>query len=132
MTRATEAEKARLNQTFADLCRIVSPFGHERACADRVADELRRMGLEVVEDDAAEAAGAECGNLLARVPGTGPRSILLCVHLDTVAVNGAVEPVVEDGGWINAHEAILGADNKAAVAVMLELARRRARSPRRR
>ena len=125
MTRATEAEKARLNETFADLCRIISPFGHERACADRVAADLRQMGLEVVEDDAAEAAGAECGNLLARVPGTGPRSILLCAHLDTVAVNGAVEPVVEDGGWINAHEAILGADNKAAVAVMLELARRR-------
>lgn len=130
VTRATEAEKAQLNETFADLCRIVSPFGHEKACADRVAAELRGMGLEVVEDDAAQAAGAECGNLLARVPGTGPRSILLCAHLDTVAVNAAaIDPVVEDGGWVNAHEAILGADNKAAVAVMLEVARRRVREP---
>lgn len=124
MRTAGQDERGRLNETFADLCRIISPFGHERACADRVASELRGMGLEVVEDDAAAAAGAESGNLLARIPGRGSRSILLCAHLDTVAVNGAIEPVVEDGGWVNAHDAILGADNKAAVAVMLELARR--------
>ena len=129
MTPASEAERASLNQTFADLCRIVSPFGAERACADRVAGELRGMGLEVHEDDAAQAAGAECGNLLASVPGRGGRSVLLCAHLDTVAVTGPIEPIVEDGGWINAHDAILGADNKAAVAVMLEVARRCVREP---
>ena len=129
VTPASEAEKASLNRMFAELCRIVSPFGSERACAQRVAGELRALGLDVDEDDAAGPAGAECGNLLARVPGRGARSILLCAHLDTVAVTGAIEPVVEDGGWINAHDAILGADNKAAVAVMLEVARRCAREP---
>ena len=129
MTPASEAEKARLNETFADLCRIVSPFGAERECAERVADELRGMDLEVHEDDAAEAAGAECGNLLVRVPGRTERSILLCAHLDTVAVTGDIAPVVEDDGWVNAHAAILGADNKAAVAVLLEVARRCAREP---
>ena len=83
------------------------------------------MGLEVTEDDAAAAAGAECGNLLARLPGRGERSILLCGHLDTVDDGGVpIEPVVVDGGWENANAGILGADNKAAVAVMLELARR--------
>ena len=50
--------------------------------------------------------------------------MLLCAHLDTVAVAGEIEPVVVDGGWENAHDAILGADNKAAVAVFLEVARR--------
>lgn len=124
MRAAGQDERARLNETFAGLCRILSPFGHERACADRVTAELRGMGLEVIEDGAAEAAGAQSGNLLARIPGRASRSILLCAHLDTVAVNGEIEPVVEDGGWVNAHDAILGADNKAAVAVMLETARR--------
>jgi tripeptide aminopeptidase len=129
VTPASEAEKAQLHDTFAELCRIVSPFGAERACAERVADALRALGLEVHEDDAAQAAGAECGNLLARVPGRGDRSILLCAHLDTVAVTGPIEPVIEDGGWTNAHDAILGADNKAAVAVILQVARRLAREP---
>jgi tripeptide aminopeptidase len=121
---ADPEERARLNETFRELCRIRSPSGHEAACAGRVRAELRGMGLEVAEDDAAQAAGAECGNLLARLPGPGTRSILLCAHLDTVAVNGEIHPVVDDGGWVNAHDAILGADNKAAVAVLLEVARR--------
>ena len=125
MRPASDAERARLNDTFAALCRIPSSFGSERACADHVAAELRTLGLEVTEDGAAAAAGAECGNLLARLPGRGERSIVLCGHLDTVDDGGVpIEPVVVDGGWENANPGILGADNKAAVAVMLELARR--------
>jgi len=122
---ASDAERARLNETFTALCRIASPFGHERACADHVAAELRAMGLEVSEDDAAEASGAECGNLLARLPGRSERTVLLCAHLDTVDDGGIpIAPVVVDDGWENEHAGILGADNKAAVAVLLELARR--------
>ena len=124
MRPASEVERRRLNETFARLCAIPSPFGSERACADAVVGELRGMGIEVTEDDAAEEAGAECGNLLARIPGRSERSILLCTHLDTVPVAGPIEPVVVDDGWCNAHDAILGADNKAAVAVVLEVARR--------
>ncbi len=119
MRQASEAERRRLNETFAALCAIPSPSGQEGACAQRVTDELRSMGLEV-EDDAA-------GNLLARIPARPPgaaRTVLLCAHLDTVGVNGPIEPVLVDEGWENRHEAILGADNKAAVAVILELARR--------
>ena len=117
MRPASDAERARLNDTFAALCRISSPFGHEQACSERVQEELRGMRLEP-EADAA-------GNLLARLPGRSERAILLCAHLDTVDDGGVpIEPVVVDGGWENANEGILGADNKAAVAVILELARR--------
>jgi tripeptide aminopeptidase len=59
-------------------------------------------------------------------PARAGRTVLLCAHLDTVDVTGPLEPVVVEEGWENAHEAILGADNKAAVAVMLEVARRAA------
>ncbi len=73
----------------------------------------------------AEAEADAAGNLLARLPGRGERSILLCAHLDTVDDGGVpIEPVIVDGGWENANDGILGADNKAAVAVILELARR--------
>jgi tripeptide aminopeptidase len=109
------AERARLGELFAELCAIESPYGRERACADRVTAELRGLGLEVEEDAA--------GNLLARI-GSGGDGILLCAHLDTVPLTGPVEPVCEDGVWSNRHDAILGADNKAAVAVILVAARR--------
>jgi tripeptide aminopeptidase len=124
MRPASDVERRRLNETFARLCAIPSPFGSERACAAHVAGELRAMGIEVLEDGVAEEVGAECGNLLARIGGRGERTILLCAHLDTVPEDGAIEPVLVDDGWESAGDTILGADNKAAVAVLLEVARR--------
>jgi tripeptide aminopeptidase len=87
------------------------------------------MGLEVTEDDAGPKVGSDSGNLLARIPGRGPDSILLCAHLDTVPPRAPIEPVLVDGGWENANDGILGADNKAAVAVMLALALRLTGAP---
>jgi tripeptide aminopeptidase len=127
-------ERRYLNGTFAELCRIESPSGHERECAERVIAELRAVGVDIHEDDAGAYAGSDCGNLLARIPArggpvaedqstVGPRSVLLCAHLDTVPLQASVDPVLLDGGWENANEGILGADNKAAVAVLLALAR---------
>jgi tripeptide aminopeptidase len=113
---ASEAEKARLAELFAALCRIPSPSGQERECADRVLAELHEMGV-TAEADAA-------GNLLARIPGRSERSVLMCAHMDTVEPVAPIEPVLVDGGWENANDGILGADNKAALAVMLEVARR--------
>jgi tripeptide aminopeptidase len=121
--RATDAQRERLHATFASLCGIESPSGSERACADWVTRELREMGLQVDEDGSGPIVGSDAGNLLARIEGRGADSILLCAHLDTVPPTAPIEPVVVDGGWQNANEGILGADNKAAVAVMLEVAR---------
>jgi tripeptide aminopeptidase len=122
--RATDGERERLHETFVSLCRVQSPSGHERPCVDHVARELARIGLEVDEDDAGPSAGADAGNLFARIEGRGGDSILLCAHLDTVPPTAPIEPVLIDGGFTNSGDGIIGADNKAAVAVMLELARR--------
>jgi len=55
--------------------------------------------------------------------------VLLCAHLDTVPLAGPVRPELRDGYWVNAGDGILGADNKAAVAVILALARRMSAEP---
>jgi tripeptide aminopeptidase len=122
--RTTEAERERLHETFAALCRIPSPSRSERSCADWVAAELEAMGLEVQEDGSAAAVGSDAGNLFTRIPGRRDVSILLCAHLDTVPLLAPIEPVLVEGYWENANEGILGADNKSAVAVILELGRR--------
>jgi tripeptide aminopeptidase len=113
---ASDAEKARLNETFAALCRIPSPFGSEDAVRDVLIRELEGMRLQTEVD--------EHGNLLARMRGRSETSLLLCAHMDTVSVTDEIDPVIVDGGWENARDTILGADNKAAVAVILETARR--------
>ncbi|MFL5859375.1 MAG: M20/M25/M40 family metallo-hydrolase [Solirubrobacteraceae bacterium] len=123
MRRPGDAERERLHRTFSELCRIPSPSGHERACADWVTGALRGLGLEVEEDGSGSAVGSDAGNLLVRIPGRRPESILLCAHMDTVPLAAPVEPVLIDGRWENANEGILGADNKSAIAVLIELAR---------
>jgi tripeptide aminopeptidase len=117
---------SRLYETFARLCEIRSPTGEEREVADTIAAELRALGLEVSEDDAAGPAEAGAGNLLARLPGSGAEWVMFCAHVDTVPHRGRVEVVNDEGVFRSRGETILGADNKAAVAVFMELAARHA------
>jgi tripeptide aminopeptidase len=111
---------------FTELAAIPSPSGEERAVADVVSAYLRDCALEVDEDDAGAKIGATAGNLYTRLEATAPGTpIFLCAHLDTVPPPARIEPVIDDEGVVrNAASTILGADDKAAVAVMLEATRR--------
>ena len=122
---ASSAERERLLDDFVRLCEIESPSQRERKIADAVRAELEQLGLTVEEDGTGADTGSNSGNLLARIEGPpDARTILLCAHLDTVPLNGPVEVHSENGVLTNKHEAILGADNKAAVATILAAARR--------
>lgn len=114
---------------FVRLCEISSPTGEEAEVTAVVRAELESFGLEVFEDDAAGPAGAGSGNLLTRIPGEKPGYVMFCAHLDTVPHDGPIEVVLDDEGVYRSRgPTILGADNKAAVAVLMELARRHAGS----
>ncbi|HKJ35866.1 MAG TPA: M20/M25/M40 family metallo-hydrolase [Solirubrobacterales bacterium] len=112
----------RIHERFKRLCEIPSITGDERAVTDAVRDELAGIGLEVSEDDSAERARAGAGNLTCRVPGAADGWVMFAAHLDTVPHEGPIEVVEEDGVFRSAGETILGADNKAAVTVLMEMA----------
>jgi tripeptide aminopeptidase len=107
---------------FARLCEIPSPTGEEREVADAVLDELRGLGADVAEDASATPAEAGAGNLIARIPGSGEGWLSFFAHLDTVPHEGPIEVVRENGAFRSRGDTILGADNKAAVTVLMELA----------
>lgn len=110
---------------FLELAELPSPSGSEEAVAEHIRRYLAPLGIPVEEDEA--------GNLLARLArtdGNGGAPIFLCAHMDTVPPLGPIEPVVEEGIVRNAGGTILGADNKASVAVMLEAARELVSEPR--
>jgi tripeptide aminopeptidase len=110
---------------FTELAAIPTPPGEERPVADRVLRYLRDLGLDPSEDDAGAQIGSSMGNVYVRIDPTAEGApIFLCAHLDTVPPEGPIEPTLTDGVIRNAAGTILGADNKAAVAVMLEGARR--------
>lgn len=110
---------------FLELAALPTPPGEERAAADVVLRYLHDLGLEPDEDATAPEVGSNAGNVYARLePTTAGTPVFLCAHLDTVPPQGELRPVVEDGIVRNAGGTILGADNKAAVAAMLEGVRR--------
>jgi tripeptide aminopeptidase len=118
-----------MHDRFVRLCEIPSPTGEERAVADAVAAELRDLGVDFSEDDAAGPARAGAGNLIARIPGRGDSWLAFTAHLDTVPHEGPIEVLAENGVYRSKGDTILGADNKAAVAVLIELAARHASDP---
>jgi tripeptide aminopeptidase len=108
---------------FLELAALPSPPGEERAVADRVTDYLGALGVDFDEDDAGAEVGSTMGNVYCRLApngGTGA-PLFFCAHLDTVPPEAAIEPVVGEDGFVsNGAGTILGADDKSAVAAMLE------------
>jgi tripeptide aminopeptidase len=110
---------------FTELAAIASPPGEERPVADRVLAYLRELGLDPSEDDAGSRIDSTSGNLYCTLRATTEGlPLFFCAHLDTVPPLAPIDPVLDDGRIRNGAGTILGADNKSAVAVMLEAVRR--------
>jgi tripeptide aminopeptidase len=106
---------------FTELAAVPSPPGEERAVADLVLRYLHDCGLSVDEDGCGPSIGSTMGNLYVCLePTADGEPLFFCAHLDTVPPTAAIEPVLEDGVVRNAAGTILGADDKAAVAAILE------------
>ena len=119
-----------LRDLFVRLAGIRSPSLGERAMADAVKDFVRGLGFEAAEDASSVLTGGDCGNLVVRVPGRGEGTrVALCAHLDTVPLERAPTVIVENGLVRTDGETILGADDKAAVTVLLLLLRDLAHEP---
>lgn len=117
--------KKRLKETFFDMVRIASPSGRERGIADYTAQALTALGAEVAEDNAGRQIGGNAGNVIARIRGSenGAPVILLSAHMDTVTPCEGVEPIEEDGIIRTNGQTILGGDDKAGIAAILEALR---------
>lgn len=114
----------RLLDTFLDYVRIDSESTHEGAIAARVAEDLQAIGCQVDLDDTQAQTGSDTGNLYCTLPGTAPgQPILLSAHLDTVIPGTGVEPVLENGVIRSKGDTVLGSDDKAGVAAIVEALR---------
>lgn len=115
---------ARLRETFRALVRVNGPSRHEGEIARLVTSLLEEQGVTVVMDNSATVLGGEVGNLIAHVPGTfAAEPLLFSVHLDTVEPTAGICLVESDGEIATDGTTILGADDRAGVAVLIELVR---------
>lgn len=107
-------KKEKLIKTFFDLVQIDSESGQEKKIGEHLMVVLRGLGGRLRRDQA--------GNLHAYFAGKGD-AIMLNAHMDTVRPGNGVKPVVNGDRISSDGTTILGADNKVAIAAILEAIR---------
>ena len=116
MMRQMIIDNARLLDTFLTILRIDSYHPNEDPVVDALRPKLLRAGVRLRVD--------EHRNVLGYWPGSGAQAdaepILLCAHTDTVLPTPGMEPVLRDGAVHTDGSSVLGADDKAAVAAIVE------------
>ncbi|MBW2703275.1 MAG: M20/M25/M40 family metallo-hydrolase [Deltaproteobacteria bacterium] len=114
----SEIKSDRMVKQFMEMVKIDSESGDEARMMEYLLGELRAMGGEADLDD--------YGNLIAKFPAKGCEGaspVLLSCHADTVKPGVGIEPVIENGVIHSAGDTILGADDKAGLAEVLEALR---------
>jgi tripeptide aminopeptidase len=117
--------KERLIDTFIELGAINSPSGKEAVIAGVLEAELKTLGFDVVRDNAGTHIDGETGNVVGSKQGTVPDAmpIMLSAHMDTVTPTEGWEYRIHGDLIKSRGDMILGADDKAGIAVILEALR---------
>jgi len=112
----------RLVECFMKLVRIDSVSREERNLADFLIEKLEDLGLEVIVDQAGEKTKANTGNIIARLNGNSKEatSIMFAAHMDTVVPGKNINPLQKGEKIVSTGKTILGADDKAGIAALLE------------
>lgn len=114
-------DEKRLLDRFLKYVQIDSPTKYEKEFADYLMKEMEKMGLEVHMDDAGEKVGSNSGNVIGRLKGnTDGETILFSAHMDTVSPGKGIKPVIKDGVIYSDGTTVLGGDDKAGIAAILE------------
>lgn len=120
-------DKERITDLFTDLVEIDSLSRGERQIADILTAKLKELGFEVTEDDAGAKIGSDTGNLYAFLKGTDPekKPLLLSAHMDTVVPGTGKRALIdwEEGKIASGGDTILGSDDAAGIAQILEAVR---------
>ena len=122
LTHHLEINRQRLADSFKSMVAIDSVSKKERTFAAYLEKILASIGAEICFDDAGCKTGSDTGNLVAKFPGTLDRPpLLFSAHMDTVQPGEGIVPVLRNGTFTGSGNTILGADDKSAIAVLLEV-----------
>ena len=114
-------DRKRLAETFKFLVQIDSISKEEGVIANEIKKILESLGAETFVDNAGDKIGGNSGNLIAKFKGnTLAPPLLLNAHMDTVEPGRGITAVFENGKFTSDGTTILGADDKSAIAILLE------------
>lgn len=118
------ANPQRLAQTFKTLAAIDSISRHEGRITQEIMNLTASMASKTLIDRAGDSIGSDTGNLILKIKGnrnTAP--LMLNAHMDTVEPGSGVCPEYKDGVFTSNGSTILGADDKSAIAIIIETLR---------
>lgn len=111
----------RLKENFMALASISSPSRREGEVARWIRERFSRLGAEFLEDSASELTGSDTNNIIVRLEGSRDcPALMLNAHMDMVEPADGVRPIFENGVFRSDGTTVLGADDKAAIAIILE------------
>lgn len=112
----------RLVKNFLKLVKIDSISRDEKNLAEFLIHNLEDLGLKVRVDNAGEKVNSNSGNIIARFRGNIKQAtpIMFSAHMDTVVPGKNILPICERDRIVSSGKTILGADDKAAIAALLE------------
>ncbi|SDY57876.1 tripeptide aminopeptidase [Evansella caseinilytica] len=114
-------KEQRLVEEFLELVKVDSETKYERDICDVLKQKLTALGVKVKEDETAAQTGHGAGNLICTLEGNADAEpIYFTSHMDTVVPGIGVTPSIENGYIKTDGTTILGADDKAGLAAMLE------------
>jgi tripeptide aminopeptidase len=113
--------RKRLAETFKFLVQIDSISKEEGVIANEIIKILESLGAETFVDNAGDKIGGNSGNLIAKYKGNiQAPPLLLNAHMDTVEPGRGITAVFENGTFTSNGTTILGADDKSAIAILIE------------
>lgn len=121
-------QEKRIINEFLELVRVDSETKHEEQIAEVLKDKFAALGLKVEEDESKSRSGSGANNLQFTLAATEGKeqapTVYFTSHMDTVVPGKGVQPRVDDDGYVRSDgTTILGSDDKAGIAAMLELIR---------
>ena len=108
----------RMINQFMEMVQIASESGEEAEFIEYLARAFASLGGKVRKDG--------YGNLIANIPGKNSKTtapVLFSCHADTVKPGKGIKPLLKDGVIRSSGETILGADDKAGIAELLDALR---------
>ncbi|MBD1222687.1 M20/M25/M40 family metallo-hydrolase [Virgibacillus halodenitrificans] len=118
----TLVNKDRLVNEFFELVKVDSETKHEASIAKVLKQKLKDLDVEVYEDESITKTGHGAGNLICLLKGNKEDTdcIYFTSHMDTVVPGKSIQPSIKDGYIVSDGTTILGADDKAGLAAILE------------
>ena len=112
----------RMAQRFKELVEIDSLSRYELDVAQKLEEILKDMGATIHYDTAKDQINGNCSNLVAKFKGTvDAEPLFLSGHMDTVGPGNNIKVQYENGIFRSDGTTILGADDKSAIAIILEV-----------